>query len=252
MIPKTIHYCWFGRKPLPKDALKCINSWKKYFPDYTIKRWDESNFDIDSCIYAKEAYDSKKWAFVSDYARFKILYENGGVYFDTDVEVIKSFDDIIAAGPFMGCEKNSRSKKILVNPGLGLAAPKDFEPLEEILKEYHQDHFINKDGTYNEVTVVTRISSILEEYGFSGSDSIEKIDGFNIYPSDYFCPIDVATDEIKLTKNTRSIHHYNASWVDENTRKKWKIYKRLNRMFGKNTADNVVKLWHLLAKSNKS
>lgn len=248
MIPKTIHYCWFGRKPLPEDALKCISSWEKYFPDYTIKRWDESNFDLDSCTYAREAYDSKKWAFVSDYARFKILFENGGVYFDTDVEVIKSFDDIIACGPFMGCEKNSRFKKILVNPGLGLAAPKDSKLVEQILQEYYRAHFINEDGTYNEQTVVTRVSSILEEYGFSGSGSVENIAGFNIYPSDYFCPIDVATDEMKLTKNTRSIHHYNASWVDKNTRKKWKIYKRLNRLFGRNAADNAVKVFHMLKK----
>ena len=94
MIPKVIHYCWFGGNPLPNIAVKCINSWKKYFPDYEIIEWNESNFDLFSCDYCREAYDAKKWAFVSDYARFKILYEHGGVYFDTDVEVIKSMDDI--------------------------------------------------------------------------------------------------------------------------------------------------------------
>ena len=104
MIPKIIHYCWFGGNPLPKSAIKCIESWKKYLPDYEIKEWNESNFDFSKCAYAREAAEKKKWAFVSDYARFKILYQYGGLYFDTDVEVIKPLDDIIAAGPFMGAE----------------------------------------------------------------------------------------------------------------------------------------------------
>ena len=101
-IPKTIHYCWFGRNPLPSLAIKCIASWKKYLPDYEIKEWNEDNFDVNVIPYTREAYAAKKYAFVSDYARFKILYEEGGLYFDTDVEVIKPFDDIIARGAFMG------------------------------------------------------------------------------------------------------------------------------------------------------
>ena len=102
MIPQTIHYCWFGGNPLPESAQKCIASWRRYFPDWEIKEWNESNFDVDSIPYTTQAYRAKKYAFVSDYARFKILYEHGGVYFDTDVEVIKSFNDILGWGPFMG------------------------------------------------------------------------------------------------------------------------------------------------------
>ena len=105
MIPKIIHYCWFGGNPLDKLGQKCLDSWKQYFPDYEIKEWNETNFDVNCCQYIKEAYAAKKWAFVSDYARFKILYEQGGVYFDTDVEVIKPFDDILIKGNYMGCEK---------------------------------------------------------------------------------------------------------------------------------------------------
>ena len=104
MIPKIIHYCWFGGNPLPELAIKCIESWKKYLPDYEIKEWNESNFDINCCAYVREAYEAKKWAFVSDYARFWILYQHGGLYFDTDVELIKSIDDLIVKGAFMGCE----------------------------------------------------------------------------------------------------------------------------------------------------
>ena len=117
MIPKKIHYCWFGGNPLPNDAKLCIESWKKYCPDYEIIEWNESNFDFKECQYAKEAYEAKKWAFVSDYARFKILYDNGGLYFDVDVEIVQALDNIINNGPFMGIE-NDKTKA--VNPGLGL------------------------------------------------------------------------------------------------------------------------------------
>lgn len=105
MIPKIIHYCWFGRNPLPKSAIKCIESWKQFFPDYQIKEWNEDNFNVNITLYTREAYEKKKYAFVSDYARYWILYNYGGLYFDTDVEILKSFDSIIEKGPFMGAEK---------------------------------------------------------------------------------------------------------------------------------------------------
>ena len=122
MIPKVIHYCWFGRNPLPESAKKCINSWRKYLPDYEIKEWNEDNFDVNIIPYTREAYEVKKYAFVSDYARFWILYHHGGLYFDTDVEVIKPLDDIIDRGPFMGVEVGATSGGAppLVAPGLGL------------------------------------------------------------------------------------------------------------------------------------
>ena len=124
MIPKVIHYCWFGRNPLPKSALKCIDSWRKFFPDYEIKEWNEDNFDVNIIKYTQDAYNAKKYAFVSDYARIWILYNYGGVYFDTDVEVISPMTDIIEKGPFMGFEiNNSTENKIAVNPGLGIGSP---------------------------------------------------------------------------------------------------------------------------------
>lgn len=122
MIPKKIHYCWFGGNPLPQDALMCIESWKKYFPDYEIIEWNEKNFDMNSCDYIREAAENKKWAFVSDFARFKILYDFGGIYFDTDVEVVRNFDEIIAMGAFMGKEEPQDSTTYVINPGLGMAA----------------------------------------------------------------------------------------------------------------------------------
>ena len=207
-IPRIIHYCWFGGNPLPELAQKCIESWKKYCPDYEIKRWDETNFDLDCCDYVREAYQEKKWAFVSDYARFKILYENGGVYFDTDVELIKPVDDIIKTGAFMGLEKSS---EVCVATGLGLAANIGLPLFEEILDSYHCSHFKkNENGSYE--TVVTRVTNIILKHGDICPNKISEVAGITIYPSEYFCPLDFDTGEITITNNTRSIHHYTASW----------------------------------------
>ena len=147
MIPKTIHYCWFGGNPLPKLAMKCINSWKKYFPDYTIIEWNEHNYDISKIPYIAEAYKAKKYAFVSDYARFDILYQCGGLYFDTDVEVIKPFDDILSHGPFMGCEIDGGEKEINVAPGLGIAASPGLGIYKHIIDFYATQHFLKDDGS---------------------------------------------------------------------------------------------------------
>ena len=210
-IPKTIHYCWFGGNPLPKLAQKCIESWKKYCPDYEIKRWDETNFDLDCCDYVREACQEKKWAFVSDYARFKILYENGGVYFDTDVELIKPIDDIVENGAFMGLEKSS---KVSVATGLGLGAKEGSFLLEEILDNYHNSHFeIGENGSYE--TVVTRVTDIVLKHGDIQPNVISDVAGIRIYPAEYFCPLDFYTGKMIITENTRSIHHYTASWYNK-------------------------------------
>ena len=213
MIPKIIHYCWFGGNPLTDDAKKCIVSWKKYFPEYEIKEWNESNFDVNSCNYVREAYSAKKWAFVSDYARFWILYKYGGLYFDTDVEVIKSMDDLIEKGSFMGEEAGAEElTKVLCNPGLGFAAESGLDLYKEILEYYQNQHFINPDGTYNLHTVVERTTEILKRHGFKGDGTIEHVDGVDIYPSEYFCPMNYITRKMNITCQTRSIHHYSATW----------------------------------------
>ena len=138
MIPKIIHYCWFGRNPLPDSAQKCIASWRKFMPDYEIKAWNEDNFDVNIIPYTQQAYEAKKYAFVSDYARFWILYHEGGLYFDTDVEVVKSFDDILERGAFMGLEIDGTKKgtKVAINPGLGLGAEAGMPIYLEILNVF--------------------------------------------------------------------------------------------------------------------
>lgn len=214
MIPKKIHYCWFGGKPLPEDAKKCIASWKKYFPDYEIVEWNESNFDFAACRYSNDAYLAKKWAFVSDYARFKILYEHGGIYFDTDVEVIRPFDDIVDAGPFMGCETVD-----MCAPGLGLGAEPGMDLYRQILDMYESISFLKEDGSINtDVTVVGYVTNVLRDNGFEGNGTIEKVCGVSIYPVDYFCPMNYVTYELVITENTRSIHYYTATWQSSGAR----------------------------------
>lgn len=211
MIPKVIHYCWFGGNPLPESAKKCIASWRKFMPDYEIKEWNESNFDVNIIPYTAEAYKAKKYAFVSDYARFWILFHHGGLYFDTDVEVIAPLDDIISRGPFIGCCKDAPTGKE-VAPGLGLGVNPGLGLYKEILDVYASLHFINDDGNMNLKTVVDYVTDLLCKHGLENKTGIQQVAGVYIYPVDYFCPISVNDGKLRITKNTRTIHHYAQSW----------------------------------------
>lgn len=217
MIPKIIHYCWFGRNPLPELAQKCIASWRKFLPDYEIKEWNEDNFDVNIIPYTAEAYKAKKYAFVSDYARFWILYKYGGLYFDTDVEVIKNMDDIIAKGPFMGCENEAETGaspyEIGVNPGLGLGVIPGLGLYAEILEHYNSLHYLLPDGTFSYETVVDITTGLLCKKGLKNVGNVQVIDGVWIYPKEYFCPKSYDTGVMHSTNNTRTIHHYSESWL---------------------------------------
>jgi len=229
MIPKIIHYCWFGNNSLPELSKKCIASWRKYFPDYEIKEWNESNYDVHKIPYANEAYNAKKYAFVSDYARFDILYQYGGIYFDTDVEVIKPFDSILQKGGFMGFEGDGK-----VAAGLGIGCNAKLNILYQILQFYATLQFKNRDGSYNLNTVVEYVTKILNKNGLKAKNEIQKLDGLIIYPNDYFAPKSALTGELKVTKNTCSIHHYDASWVPKNERNYYEFKRKMSRMFGRN------------------
>lgn len=223
MIPKIIHYCWFGRNPLPPLAIKCIESWKKLMPDYEIKEWNEDNFDINMIPYTKEAYQSKKYAFVSDYARFWILYHYGGIYFDTDVELIKPIYDIVDKGPFWGCEGSSHKKgKIAIAPGLGIGCIAHHPIYEELLNYYSTLHFINSDNSINYTTIVQYTTDIMKRHGWEQENKVQQVDDMFVYSIDYFSPIDIITKKIEKTSNTRSIHWYTASWKKTSKIKKIK------------------------------
>lgn len=236
MIPKIIHYCWFGHNELPPLAKRCIASWRNFFPNYEIKEWNEENFDVNSIPYTAQAYKHKKFAFVSDYARFKILHEYGGIYFDTDVEVIKSLDDIIEKGAFFGLENESH---FACNPGLGFASEPRFHLLKEMLNLYANMQFENASGKLNKKTIVEYFSDFLLKKGLQPTSGIIEFQGTYIYPPDYFCPKPSEFGKIQTTENTRTIHHYAASWVGP----KQRFANLLIRLFGKKI---VMKLWKLI------
>ena len=245
MIPKIIHYCWFGGNPLPNSAKKCIASWRKFLPDYEIWQWSEKPlneneqdlfdkilpFDVNSIPYTQQAYEAKKYAFVSDYARFWILCKYGGLYFDTDVEIIKPLDDIIERGPFMGMELIDQDGFQKVNPGLGLGMPEGNIVLKSLLEKYANLHFIGKEGGLNLKTIVDYTSEVLRDYGLEPKKAIQEVAGVWIYPADYFNPLDSLTGKLKLTDNTRSIHWYMNSWSDSSAFRQW-LSRMSHRLFG--------------------
>ena len=208
MIPKKIHYCWFGGNELSDLAKKCIDSWKKYCPDYEIIEWNESNFNLECCDFVREAYQAKKWAFVSDYARLKILYDNGGIYLDTDVELVKSLDFLLEEKCYFGEETTG-----FINTGLGFGAVKNNKIIELLLNEYEGLHFLKNDGSYDMEPCPTKNTRPLLNYNyqFSGKE-IWRCNDFVVFPPEYFCPLDYNTKVLNKTNNTVSIHLYNASW----------------------------------------
>lgn len=243
MIPKIIHYCWFGGKELPKKAEKCIESWKKYMPEYQIKRWDESNFNVNIIPYTSEAYVKGKYAFVSDYARFWILYNYGGIYFDTDVEVIAPLGDVVKR-PYMGVECQT-ANKITVNPGLGFAAEPGMQAIKDILMQYEQTYFINLDGSISYKNIVDITSEYLIDNGLENTGKIQECVGFTIYPVDWFCPIAFETRRLTLTGNTKTIHHFAESWVPKSTRFK----NAIGRLMGHNFLQTLVKIKKIIKRS---
>lgn len=228
-IPKVIHYCWFGGNPLPKLAEKCIASWRSYFPDYEIKEWNESNFDVNMIRYTSEAYKNGKYAFVSDFARFWILYQYGGLYFDTDVEVIRSMDDIVESGPFMGCEKdaNETGRYPDVNPGVGLGMSRGHPIIKELLEAYKKLSFTEENITGNYKTVVDYTSELLAKHGLTDADGIQVVESIRIYPKEYFNPLE-HINQLHITDNTRSIHYFAGTWVS----RKDKLKKRFVMLLG--------------------
>lgn len=229
MIPKTIHYCWFGRNPLPSSAKRCIASWKKYLPDYEIKEWNEDNFDVNCIPYTRDAYAAKKYAFVSDYARFWVLYHYGGVYFDTDVEVIRPMDEFIAKGPFMGWEKPSSTGVYSIAPGLGLAANKEQPLYQEILHGFEHLNFYNENGERNNYSMIPLVTDLLTQKGLKKDGSMQVIDNVILYPSEYLCPMEYFTGKVTITDNTYAIHWYSMTWMPQTAIWKFKLMRLVRR-----------------------
>lgn len=245
VIPQKIHYCWFGGNPLPKEHQQYIESWKKYCLDYEIIRWDETNYDIHKNDYISQAYEQKKWAFVSDYARVDILYQEGGIYFDTDVEVIAPFDGFLVWDLFCGFERNS-----YVNWGLGYGAIKGHPILKKVLDVYESMPFVLEDGSLNMVNCPIIQSKVLEQCGFEMNGEFQLREKVALYPKDYFSPLGQYKGYGNVTPNTHSIHHYAASWHTIEQKKAAKEYE--NRIVQIKQHNNAVIKSEDYSKSNKT
>lgn len=256
MIPKKIHYCWFGRNPKPEILLRYIQSWKEKMPDYEIIEWNEDNYDVSKCQYMADAYKEKKWAFVSDYARIDVVYQNGGIYLDTDVEVVKSFDDLLNVDMFCGFESRDplMDKRRMrydesVNLGLGYGAVKGHRALKDILDLYATLSFYNKDGSLNLIACPHYQTEVLIKYGLVPNRKTQHFDGGIAYSPEYFCPQSNLTDAmLYLTSNTYSIHHFSGTWSNA-SHFELKLKKFLRKYLGYNNASRLAKCICLPLKS---
>jgi len=239
MIPKIIHYCWFGRGQMPDLAIKCIDSWKKYLPEYQLRLWNEDTFDIHSVPYVKEAYQSRKFAFVTDYVRLHALYTEGGIYMDTDVEVLKSLDDLLNLPAFSGFESEKE-----IPTGI-MASEKNGEWAKEMLGYYHNDrHFVLDDGKPDMTTNVKIIGDMMSANGFKLKNGYRIYkDCMHIFPKDYFCP-QSRTGVITLTENSYCIHHFAASWESKTSKMKRYFFRNI---LGSGLTDFLVRSkWKVL------
>lgn len=256
MIPKIIHYCWFGGKPLPKMARKCLASWKKYCPDYEIKEWNETNYDLTRSTYVREAAEVGKWAFVSDYVRFDVLNEYGGIYLDTDVEFLKSPDDFLHYPLFCGWEKKTADAPqnvlgsmpeedmfYVVNYGSGVGAVAGHPIIKELLALFDEMHFKMPDGSLNMTTGPVHQTRVMQRFGLDATQpTLQITDQFATFPPEYFCPKDCATQEVRLTTNTVSIHHFDMSWFKLHLQCRYKILRILRPYLPHSTAYFIAKV----------
>lgn len=228
LIPKTIHYIWFGHGEKSDLIKRCIHSTIEKMDGWEIKEWTEDNYNVGACDYCKEAYQKKKYAFASDYARFDILYRYGGIYLDTDVELIKRIpDEMLKSVGFTGIESNNK-----IAPGLVFACQPGNPIVKEIIEMYKIDHFILPNGSMNTQTVVNRVTEIFFKHGFEMNGKEQIVDGFHVYPVEYFCAYDFVTNQFTVTDETVSIHHYTATWTDGKSQFKRGLQNVLRKLLG--------------------
>lgn len=237
MIPKIIHYCWFGRGEMPGLAKKCIASWKKFCPDYELRLWNEDSFDVNSHPFVKEAYEARKFAFVTDYVRLWALVKEGGIYMDTDVEVLKPLDEFLHHPAFSGFESAE-----IVPTGI-MASEKGGTWAKKQLSHYDGKHFLKEDGTPDLTPNTKTITESMVAEGFVLNNEIQDFKGeIVMYPNDWFCPKNLGTGVIEITSNTRTIHYYAGSWMPMSSKVKGRILRPFRRLFPR-TFTAVREFW---------
>ncbi|MDD6808015.1 MAG: glycosyltransferase [Oscillospiraceae bacterium] len=217
MIPKKIHYCWFGGKALPNEVKNCIKTWEKYCPDYEIIEWNEKNFDVNTHPFLKKAYESKKWAFVSDYVRLKVVYEEGGIYLDTDVELLKNLDFLLENDFFIGVQQSQKC----VTTGLGFGAEKNNQVVFNMLQKYDQIEF--NENSFTDIICPKLNNSVFLDLGYEYRDEIVNLAGGIILPPQYMDPLAPGYFNL-ICEDTISIHRYAASWTSNKNRMKRKLF----------------------------
>ena len=225
MIPKKIHYCWFGRGEKPRLAKKCIASWKKYCSDYEIIEWNEDNFNINLNEYTKWCYENRKYAFLSDYVRLWVVFQNGGLYFDTDVELLKSPESLLDNKAFFGFETDD-----MVASGLAFGSVAGGFALENMLKEYEP----LLDGKHGIIGCPKLNTNALVKCGLRKNGKYQELSSATIYPKEYFNPYDAATGRLNKTENTVSVHWYMGSFLTRKQKVRSMITKPFHRIFGIN------------------
>ena len=239
MIPKIIHYCWFGEKEKDTQTKTYIDKWKEVLFDYMFTEWNESNFDLTSQNtpeYVKEAYRLKKWAFVSDYVRLYALYNFGGIYLDTDVEVLKKFDSLLENTVFFGAE----SEFSLCTATIGAVSKNEF--ILRLMHLYDNKKFLGSDGSIDKTPNSQLLYSFVKQDGYCYSEDIFRGDSYVIYPSDYFFPINCYTHRECRTKNTYSIHHYAGTWKSSREKNKDEIVARLTSIIGEKNRERIKRV----------
>lgn len=228
MIPKVIHYFWIGEKPLGEKEVKCIESWKKFCPDYEFKLWNERNYDFSVNKYMSEALEAKKYGFVPDYARLDVIYNYGGIYLDTDVELVKPLDNLLKLKGFCGFENNQK-----VNLGQIFAAEAGHEIIKLMRDEYEGLSFLNENGSLNTTASPVIQTNSLRRVGLKLDGKKQLLtNGFIVFPQEFFSPYDFETETVNCTNNTYSIHHYAATWYSEIDKIRHKRIVYLNTHLG--------------------
>ncbi len=227
MIPKIIHFCWLSGDAYPELIKKCMDSWNKICPDYEVVCWNTKNFDINICDYTKEAFAQKKYAFVSDYIRLYALYHYGGIYLDSDIEVMKKFDDLLDNKAFTSFEKEYTVAAWIFGSEKGNPIFKEF------LDYYRDRHFVLPDGTMDLTPNPIPITQICKKHGLMMNGMIQKLDYITIYSKDFFCPYDRATEKLNITENTHTIHYFNGSWISDGKKKIIERRKQVIKKYGK-------------------